>query len=130
MEERTPEIAAEYLEHYKNVEYGMMPEWVWDMAIKVLEQDTCEDCISRQAVMDCIDGYSQMIIRPIELKEYIDKLPSVTPKETILDKIRAEIESIERYGTVNGRDIWLRTPEEIKKEVFNIIDKYKVKSEG
>ena len=26
-----------------------------------------------------------------------------------LDKIRAKIESIERYGTDNGRDLWLRT---------------------
>ncbi len=42
-----------------------------------------EDAISRQAVMDCIDGYSQMIIRPIELKECIDKLPSVTPMQAL-----------------------------------------------
>ena len=46
-------------------------------------------------------------------------------KNEVLDKIRAEIESIERYGTANGHDIWLRTPEEIKNEVFKIIDKYK-----
>ena len=51
-------------------------------------------------------------------------------QEPILDKIRAEIELIERYGTVNGHDIWLRTPEEIKKEVLKIIDKYKAESEG
>ena len=38
MKERTPEIAKEYLEHYKRAKYGMMPEWVWDMAIKALEQ--------------------------------------------------------------------------------------------
>jgi len=39
MEERTREIAIEYLEHYKKVKCGMMPEWVWDMAIKALEQE-------------------------------------------------------------------------------------------
>ena len=50
-------------------------------------------------------------------------------REPTIDKIRAEIEAIERYGTVNGHDIWLRTPEEIKKEVLKIIDKYNAESE-
>jgi len=49
-------------------------------------------------------------------------------QEPILDKIRAEIESIERYSTNNGHNIWLRTPEEIKKETLAIIDKYKAES--
>ena len=39
MEERTQKIAIEYLEHYKNAKCGMMPEWVWDMAIKALEKE-------------------------------------------------------------------------------------------
>ena len=47
----------------------------------------------------------------------------------VLDKIRAEVESIERYGTNNGKDLWLRTPEEIKEDVLTIIDKYKAESE-
>ena len=47
----------------------------------------------------------------------------------VLDKIRAEIESIERYGTNNGHDLWLRTPEEIKKDALKIIDKYKAEVE-
>ena len=51
-------------------------------------------------------------------------------QEPTLDKIRAEIESIERYGTNNGHDIWLRTPEEIIKEALIIIDKYKTESEN
>lgn len=42
MEERTPEIAIEYLEHYKKISYGMIPEWVWDMAINALKQDPQE----------------------------------------------------------------------------------------
>ena len=46
-------------------------------------------------------------------------------KGNILDNIRAEIESIERYCTNNNHDIWLRTPEEIKNEALHIIDKYK-----
>lgn len=40
--EQTPEIAKEYLEHYKKVKYGMMPEWVWDMAIEALEHESQE----------------------------------------------------------------------------------------
>lgn len=44
---------------------------------------------------------------------------------SVLDKIRAEVEAIERYGTNNGKDLWLRIPEEIKEDVLNIIDKYK-----
>ena len=43
MEERTPKIAIEYLEHYKKIKYGMLPEWVQDMAIKALWQEPCED---------------------------------------------------------------------------------------
>lgn len=47
-----------------------------------------------------------------------------------LDKIRrAEIESIENYATDNGHDIWLRTRDEIKKEVLAILDKYTAESE-
>ena len=51
-----------------------------EMAIKALSQEPSGDAISRQAVKDCIDGYSQMIIRPNELKEYIDRLPPVNPQ--------------------------------------------------
>lgn len=62
------------------------------MAIKALEQEPCEDCISRKAVTDtticegiycdecsfntCEDGQSGCL-----LKERVDKLPSVTPKQ-------------------------------------------------
>jgi len=56
----------------------------WDCVFdskKALEQEPNGDLISRQAVMNCIDGYSQMIIRPNELKEYIDRLPPVNPQE-------------------------------------------------
>ena len=81
-----------------------------DTAIKALEQQPCEDAISRQAVCnivndirDCIsvEGYCAII-------ERLKKLPPVTPKsetvtefadrcrecgrEKVLDKIRAEID--------------------------------------
>lgn len=47
----------------------------------------------------------------------------------ILDKIREEVESIEHYATNDGNGFWLRTPEEIKKDVLDILDKYKAESE-
>ena len=53
--------------------------------LKALEQQPCEDCISRQAVKDII--CSGVSIDTDADKEYvcelIDKLPSVTPKEKI-----------------------------------------------
>ena len=39
-EEKTRARAIEYLEHYKKVKYGMMPEWVWNMAIEALDQQS------------------------------------------------------------------------------------------
>ena len=85
MEERTPEIAVEYLEHYKKVEYGMMPEWVWDTTIKALEQEPCEDAISKQAV----DELSKALVHTTRDKadflcnfwEGLRKLPSVKLQE-------------------------------------------------
>ena len=47
---------------------------------------------------------------------------------SVLDKIKAEIESIEHYATKNNHDLWIRTPDEIKKDVLDIIDKYKTES--
>ena len=44
--------------------------------------DVCDeamDIVSRQAVMDCIDKYSRMIIRPIKFKACINALPPVIP---------------------------------------------------
>jgi len=36
-------------------------------------------------------------------------------KEPILSKVRAEIESVNSYGTNDSNDVWLKTPGEIKK---------------
>ena len=72
--------------------------------IKVLEQEPCEDAISRQAVLDGI-----VIIAKVKAKSdaqkslmgrvlfFTENLPSVTPQPKTdtdtLDKIRAEIDS-------------------------------------
>lgn len=34
------------------------------------------------------------------------------------------IEKTERYGTSNGRDTWLRTPEDMKGDIVKIIQEY------
>lgn len=53
-----------------------------DMAIKALEQETCEDCVSRKAMLDAIteiDDNINMDIYTNEVREIIGDLPSVTP---------------------------------------------------
>ena len=73
--------------------------------IKALEQEPCEDCISRQAVINGIDNYIEKVQSTgakddfISFEELVVKvLPPVTPKPKtdMLDKIRAEIET--KYG--------------------------------
>ena len=49
----------------------------FDMAIKALEQEPCDDCISRQAVLDMM----QMRISGKELYKAIYDLPSVSPQQ-------------------------------------------------
>lgn len=104
----------------------------FDMAIKALEAQPCEDCISRQAVDEYITNllsgylYDEERTRLEDLTAYIWELPSVTPKaesKNVFDKIRAEIEeerkgyppSADEYKTIN--------------KVLQILDKYKSESE-
>ena len=48
-----------------------------EMAIEALEQQPCEDCISRQAVINCVTSNEFRY----KIVEDIKTLPSVTPKE-------------------------------------------------
>ena len=61
------------------------PVWdeALDMAIKALEQEPCEDAISRQAVLDELNKWDwQELYLPIHFKEnIIDVVPSVNPQE-------------------------------------------------
>lgn len=97
------------------------------MTIEALEQepttknDLGVDCIDRNS----IKYYSGQGGYMYASKGEIDKLPSVTPQEPILDKIRAEIQENINYnkkmnyqGIVAGLLLTL-----------NIIDKYKAESE-
>jgi hypothetical protein len=94
---------------------------------KKLEKDFGElDCISRQAVLEQAyaygnglepDGYCVNV-------EDIQALPSVTPQEPILDKIRAEIDKI--YNREGNSFDCLNALDELKE----FIDKYKAESEN
>lgn len=113
-----------------------------------LEQQPCEDCISRQAVLEGIaewvaNGYADSKADISHISSLVTHLPSVTPKEKseyehdhevvkayndgqayILDKIRAEIENDWQFKNF-PRSPWscgLR-------RALEIIDKYREVSE-
>ena len=58
----------------------------------VLEQQTCEDCISRESVMKCFKKWQPyMATRLLDYEQELKELPSVTPKYTDeeIDKAQA-----------------------------------------
>lgn len=65
--------------NYSHEEYVAL-----EMAIKVLEQEPCEDAISRQAVLDIVDSYSVSRSNVEDVTQDIISdimaLPTVTPK--------------------------------------------------
>lgn len=65
-----------------------------NMTIKALKQEPCEDCISRQAVIDMLN-YGI-------LEDNIKELPSVTPKEKIGHWIYDEKSRVYRCSRCNG----------------------------
>ena len=84
----------------KNFADHCYPNEEFLMAIKALSAEPCEDCISRQAVLDTLDTTDKFMDeeRTVEtykalLKECYETLSPVTPKQSdVFDKIRAEIE--------------------------------------
>ena len=63
--------------------------------IKALEQEPCEDCISREQAIR-IAEQGQLLGYEWQFKE-LCKLPSIQPKTDVLDKIRAEIDRQEKW---------------------------------
>jgi len=146
-----------YLQNHSD-DYSEESHTAMMMAIKALEQEPCEDCISRHAVLETIDNRIEQLKRDVNeinksyshlsfaegihdgycrLKCDLRILSSVTPKAkvNVLDKIKAEIEqTTSRYciskerggsGQVEWSDRLIK-----ESEVLEIIDKYKVESEG
>lgn len=59
------------------LEFKQLAEWLKDYK-RLLEQQPCEDAISRQAVEDAIYDYSRSCdVNYAQIMEYIDKLPPV-----------------------------------------------------
>ena len=84
------------------------------VAIQALEQEPCEDTISRQAVIDCFKKWQPyMATRLHDFEKELFDLPSVQPmkkRDDVWDKIRAEIMSKDGL-----------------EEALEIIDKYEAK---
>lgn len=56
------------------------------MAIKALEQEPCDDCISRQAVLDCLTVTKlKQFDFVLRAREEIKKLPPVNPQKNIVN---------------------------------------------
>lgn len=97
--------------------------------IEALEQEPCEDCISRQAV----DELSKALVHTTRDKadflcnfwEGLRKLPPVNPqpKTDVLDKIRAEIASLD------DADYDYEGYYKAVTDALQVIDKYRTESE-
>ena len=87
-EEREQAISEfiSFKEH--NYNHGYLPSsWSIEMAIKALQQEPCDDCISRQAAIDVLNINRNPVFHDsvdYEGAMYdICKLPSVTPAEKV-----------------------------------------------
>jgi hypothetical protein len=125
-----------------------------EVAIKALEQEPCDDAISRQAVLKPYQTLKDSDTICIWLlRKNIEQIPSVTPKhkpcisrqtikdidrafkaleerDELLEKIRAEIEKLNPvdYGSIYSYESHYGA-KEMQNDVLDIIDKYK-ESEG
>ena len=111
---RLLDLNREYLKNTNNI--GLKDDIeALDMAIKALEREPCEDCISKQAAIEICKNHGHD-----NSAYYISLLPSVTPKTDALDKIRAYIK--QGYCEVNndydrGLNYGLYMAEQIIKQV-------------
>ena len=78
----------------------------YKMAIQALEQEPCEDAISRQAVLDLCDS-TDSEYKVVHFKEDVERLPSVTPQysDAEIQKMQelesAEVEKAYELGKEN-----------------------------
>lgn len=89
------------------------------MAIKALEQEPCEDCISRAELLKAVDTWDKFgcdadtklvpikdcyvpYIHYDDVVKAIKGMPSIQPKTDVLDKIRAEINRQEKWLSQAG----------------------------
>ena len=68
-------------------EHRQLAEWLKDYK-RLLEQEPCEDCVDRQAVFDACDAWWWGNSKTDDLYEEIKALPPVTPKQSMVEKIK------------------------------------------
>jgi len=119
----TNEEATKNLKKLKSFHNGSYGTAI-DMAIKALEQQPCEDCISRKEVLKYIDKMpseltsdGRRMIRRRTLEEYIsDTLPSVTPRTNLAETSR---DCISRQAVIDyAKDTCLDLDKHEDTEVF------------
>ena len=119
-----------------------------DMAINALEQEPCEDAISRQAVLDAIMANNiwenEYNLTSSRIKKAVENLPSVNPQEPFKPMVEIDLYSVIKQKYIE-RDVLDKIRAEIFNacsdnyhmpvyklscdEIFEIIDKYKAESE-
>lgn len=120
-----------------------------NVRVQVIQQEPCDDCISRQAVLDLIADYDLSMGQVVR---GIHALPSVTPQQEtvpfdfelyqaglmdmpkgmieVLNKIRAEIDAHREKLKIMADDDWYAGKIRGYDCAIEIIDKYKAESEG
>ena len=92
--------------------------------LEALEQEPCEDAVSRTEVLNLVRFNAFHVKSQIKA---IENMPSVTPQEPTLDKIREEIGKAWHTKPKNRYEEGLK--DQALKDM-QIIDKYKAESEG
>lgn len=90
-----------------------------------LEQEPCEDVVSRTEVLNLVRFNAFHVKSQIKA---IENMPSVTPQEPTLDKIREEI--VKKHLSVMEKNDFESGRTYGYEEILEIIDKYKAESEG
>ena len=119
--EQIPDLKETYNKGYKDGQKAL----AFHLELCKEEQEPCEDCISREAVLDMVEDMTDQfgVGHRVVTEGMISLLPPVTPKPKtdVLDKIRAEIDSAKMP---KNRMSFFRDGIDTALE---IIDKYKVR---
>lgn len=110
-----------YLQNHTD-DYGEESHTAMMMAIKALEQQTCEDAVSRQAVLDIFADNAD-VTRPYSTAwEEVKALPSVKPQHTdveiqkMQDLEQAEIQKAYEIGKLENPNKWIPVSERLPEE--------------
>lgn len=93
--------------------------------LEALEQEPCEDVVSRTEVLNLVRFNAFHVKSQIKA---IENMPSVTPQEPTLDKIRERVERMQKM--CDKDDLNWQAQYSAFGMVLDIIDEYKAESEG